>query len=154
MSGPESPTVALAKRREGNPGSVRPALFEAMFPNRPDLHDKSVQLLAPTIGMHWRRLYRLLRGATRLRLEDAGIISSALAMTPLQLQAGIDRVSGVDATAREQVRYRQKMGALAAIQKVKGARIPTGLRAVWVRQVKEAQERGSQGGRTGDNEGT
>ena len=133
---PSSPVVHLSKRKTANVGVWRADLLRLMFPDRPDLHEISIQTLAPKVGMHWRALYRVLRGDTRLRLESAGDISQALKMTPTQLAQGVARVAGVNPTVMAQAKYRREAKALEAVQRARAAAKPSKARKtlpdVWV----------------------
>lgn len=130
-----APVVRLEKR-SFNGGVWASDLLKRMFPTRADLHDIAVKALAPKVGIPWRRLYRLLKGDTRMPLEVAGDIALVLKITPMQLQEGIDRLHGVNPTAKVQERYRREQAAVAQLQQEQEKARPSkrikGLRDVWM----------------------
>lgn len=104
-------------------------------------------MLAPKVGIHWRALYRILRGQTRLKLEQAGDIAEALAIGPTELQRAIEELKGINQTAKAQEKYRRRVQALQSpeivrlVAKKKARKQQLRLRDVWTTREIEEQER-------------
>lgn len=132
MSDATSPPIVRLDKRSFNGGVWASDLLKRMFPARADLHDVAVKTLAPKVGIPWRRLYRVLKGDTRMPLELAGDIALVLKITPMQLQEGIDRLQGANPTAKAQDRYRREQAALMQLQAERPSKRTKGLRDVWM----------------------